>query len=121
MGEFAGNGWDLITLGLQSETLKYLFLLFSDGDTIPLSSEWNNVRGLRNHAQPVFAWGVGRIRFQHRGETCLPNILIGISSLNATDLYRRTRCQYLRRLFELAFPDCLSHYLRVLIYRHQIA
>jgi hypothetical protein len=24
---------------LQSETLKYLFLLFSDGDTIPLSSE----------------------------------------------------------------------------------
>ncbi len=25
---------------LQSETLKYLFLLFSDGDTIPLSSEY---------------------------------------------------------------------------------
>ena len=28
-----------LTKRLQSETLKYLFLLFSDGDTIPLSSE----------------------------------------------------------------------------------
>jgi hypothetical protein len=27
---------------LQSETLKYLFLLFSDGDTVPLSSEFLN-------------------------------------------------------------------------------
>lgn len=27
----------------KSETLKYLFLLFSDGDTIPLSSEYNRV------------------------------------------------------------------------------
>ena len=30
---------DDTTCHLQSETLKYLFLLFSDGDTIPLSSE----------------------------------------------------------------------------------
>jgi hypothetical protein len=57
----------------QSETLKYLFLLFSDGDTIPLSSKLKHeifllclaLRTMLNSVSRFFV----RIRFQYRGET----------------------------------------------------
>jgi len=42
---------ELMGVCLKSETLKYLFLLFSDGDTISLSSECNrNETHVCNHA-----------------------------------------------------------------------
>ena len=42
---------ELMGICFKSETLKYLFLLFSDGDTIPLSSECNrNETHVCNHA-----------------------------------------------------------------------
>lgn len=60
----------------QSETLKYLFLLFSDGDTIPLSGKLKHeiyfflVFGLRTGPCLIgFLPFFFRIRFQYRGET----------------------------------------------------
>jgi len=63
--------------------LKYLFLLFSDGDTISLSKY-------------VFNAGV-RLLVYH---------LIVVSSLRCSDAFRLTRFRYLRRLSVQAFPDC---------------
>jgi len=42
---------ELMGICFKSETLKYLFLLFSDGDTIPLSSKCNRAEtNVCNHA-----------------------------------------------------------------------
>jgi Glycosyl hydrolase family 47 len=54
----------------QSETLKYLFLLFSDGDTIPLSGKLKQEISLRLALLiGFFLARFVRIRFQYRGET----------------------------------------------------
>jgi len=58
---------ELMGICFKSETLKYLFLLFSDGDTIPLSSKYNQAEtNVCNHAYfGLYRGGrYHRIRFQ---------------------------------------------------------
>ena len=76
--------------GLQSETLKYLFLLFSDGDTIPISSESGPTCDPRTTLQLIVC---RRVRFQH-GSKKLSCYLVYASSLTTIDTYRATRSQY---------------------------
>lgn len=74
----------------QSETLKYLFLLFSDGDTIPLSGKLKQEIflgvWLADHAYSGFSLFFVRIRVQYRGETW-PIVLLSIREADSALTY----------------------------------
>ena len=98
--------------------MKYLFLLFSDGDMIPLSGKLKQVFflfGLRTGPCLIgfLAFFLSEYVFNtevRRG----PLVLLSIREADWHDVYRRTPFPYLRRRFEQDSPDryccCVASY-----------
>ena len=59
---------------MQSETLKYLYLLFSDPDTLPLEGERRETISCGEGSDGSFADTIAflcRLRVQHRGKRAI--------------------------------------------------